>query len=169
MRQIANLLNEMLDAGVITGYALFGAVAQIRYTDPVATLDADVLVEVPSPERTDVLSPIYSFCSKRGFVSEGEAIRVGDWPLQFIPVFSPLTKEAMEKAEVADMDGVPLRVVAADYLAVIALDAGRPKDMARILALLESGSVTREGAAALASRHGMAGAWKRFEERFLNE
>ena len=83
----------MLDAGVITGYALFGAVAQIRYTDPVATLDADVLVGVPSPERIDVLSPIYGFCSKKGFVSEGEAIRVGDWPLQFVPVFSPLTKD----------------------------------------------------------------------------
>lgn len=41
--------------------------------------------------------------------------------------------------------------------------------MARILALLESGSVTREGVAALASRHGMTDAWKRFEERFLNE
>ena len=159
----------MLDAGVITGYALFGAVAQIRYTDPVATLDADVLVGVPSPERIDVLSPIYSFCSKKGFVPEGEAVRVGDWPLQFIPVFSSLTKEAMEKAEVADIDGVPLRVVAADYLAVIALGAGRPKDMARILALLESGSVTRDGVAALATRHEMADAWKRFEERFLND
>lgn len=69
----------------------------------------------------------------------------------------------MEKAEVADIDGVPLRVVAADYLAVIALGAGRPKDMARILALLESGSVTRDGVAALATRHEMA------EERFLND
>ncbi len=158
----------MLDAGVITGYALFGAVAQIRYTDPVATLDADVLVGLPSPERVDVLSPIYAFCAEKGFVPEGEAVLVGDWPLQFIPVFSPLTREAMEKAEVADFEGVPLRVVAAEYLAVIALGVGRAKDMARILALLESGSVTRDGIQALASRHGLADAWKRFEERFLN-
>ena len=39
---------------------------------------------------------------------------------------------------------VPLRVVRADYLAVIALSVARGKDFARILALLESGSVTRD-------------------------
>ena len=29
------------------GAALFGAVAQMRYTEPVATLDADVLIDLP--------------------------------------------------------------------------------------------------------------------------
>jgi hypothetical protein len=52
----------MCAAGVITDYALFGAAAQMRYTEPVATLDADVLVAVPSGERLDVLSAIYQFC-----------------------------------------------------------------------------------------------------------
>lgn len=49
------MLNEMRAAGVILDYALFGAVAQMRYTEPVATLDADVLVAVPSPEGLDIL------------------------------------------------------------------------------------------------------------------
>jgi hypothetical protein len=39
----------MVNAGVITGYALFGAVAQIRYTEPIATLDA---VSPPLPPGT---------------------------------------------------------------------------------------------------------------------
>jgi hypothetical protein len=52
MRRVTLLLHEMVEAGVITNYALFGAVAQIRYTELVATLDADVLVSVPSPERS---------------------------------------------------------------------------------------------------------------------
>ena len=34
MKKLAQLLNEMVDAGVITDYALFGALAQIRYTEP---------------------------------------------------------------------------------------------------------------------------------------
>ena len=42
MKELAQLLNEMQRAGVIRQYALFGAVAQMRYTEPVATLDADV-------------------------------------------------------------------------------------------------------------------------------
>ena len=63
--------------GVIRNYALFGATAQMRYTEPVATLDADVLVALDSADRL-------------------EAIRVGAWPTQFVPAVSPLTREALE-------------------------------------------------------------------------
>ena len=114
MRDVAQLLNEMRAAGVICDYALFGAAAQMRYTEPVATLDADVLVALPSPERMDVLSPVYEFCTGKGFLSEGEAVRVGAWPVQFIPVFSALTREALEHADTDDFEGEPFRVVRAD-------------------------------------------------------
>ena len=160
----------MQSAGVIQNYALFGATAQMRYTEPVATLDADVLVAVPSPaDRLDALGGIYGFCAAKGYHPEGEAIQVGAWPVQFVPVFSPLTHEAMEQAETADFEGVPFRVVRADYLAVIALSVGRTKDCARILALLESDSVSREEIERLAVRHGLAEAWRGFERRFLND
>lgn len=167
MRELAQLLNDMREAGIISNYALFGAVAQMRYTEPVATLDADVLVAVPSPQRLDVLSDLYSFCTRRGYRPEGEAIRVGTWPVQFVPAFSPLTIEAMEQADAANFEGVPLRVVRAEHLAVIALSTGRAKDFTRILALLEAGSVTTGQLAALAERHGLADGWKRFTSRFL--
>jgi hypothetical protein len=169
MKQVAELLNAMRDAGVISDYALFGAIAQMRYTEPVATLDADVLVAVPSPQESDLLKPIYEFCAARGYRPEGEAVRVGAWPVQFVPVFSPLTEEALEQAETANFEGVPFRVVRADHLAVIALSVGRAKDYARILGLLESGSVSREPVARLAARHGLADVWTRFEVRFLND
>jgi hypothetical protein len=166
MKRVAQLLNDMLAAGIIQNYALFGAMAQMRYTEAVATLDADVLIAVPSTERMDVLAGIYAYCRERGFESEGEAVRVGAWPVQFIPVFSSLTCEAMENAEIADFEGAPLRVVRADYLAVIALSVGRGKDYARILALLESLSVTKEQIAHLAAEHDLADAWRKFEARF---
>ena len=169
MKEVAQLLNSMRSAGVVTDYALFGAVAQMRYTEPVATLDADVLVAVPSPERLDVMKPIYEFCIGKGYSPEGEAIHVGAWPVQFVPVFSPLTMEALAQAETADFEGVPFRVVRAAHLAVIALSVGRPKDFTRILALLESGSVSRDEIARLAARHGLTDAWRRFETRFLDE
>jgi len=169
MRDVARLLNALKDSGVIANYALFGATAQMRYTEPVATLDADVLVALPSVEQLDILTSIYQFCADRGYYEEGEAVRVGAWPVQFIPVFNPLTQEAMEHAETADFEGVPFRVVRADHLAVIALSVGRAKDLTRVLALLESGNVTRDEIARLAARHGLLEAWNRFEARFLNE
>lgn len=166
MDEVARLLNDMVRAGVIEGYAVFDAVAQMRYTETVATLDADILVAVPEPDALDVLSPIYSFCLERGYRSEGEAIRVGDWPAQFIPTFNPLTEAALEEAETGDLDGTPLRVVQASDLAAIALSVGRAKDFARILALREAKAVTDEQITTLAARYNLTSAWQTFLERF---
>ena len=65
MQDVARLLNDMLSAGVITNYAVFGAVAQMRYTPTVATMDAYILVVNEGRDSLDVLSPIYEFCTDR--------------------------------------------------------------------------------------------------------
>ena len=49
----------MVKLGVISNYAVFGAIAQMRYTEAVATLDADILVALPDENRLDLLKPIY--------------------------------------------------------------------------------------------------------------
>jgi hypothetical protein len=169
VRDVAVLLNDMRDAGVVSDYALFGAAAQMRYTEAVATLDADVLVAVPAADRLDLLEPIYAYCRAHGYEAEGECIRVGAWPVQFVPVFSELTSEALRCAETADFDGVPFRVVDAVHLAAIALSVGRAKDFARVLMLFEAGAVSREGIGELAGRFGMEAAWARFTRRFLDD
>lgn len=169
VKEVAELLNDMREAGVVDDYALFGAAAQMRYTEAVATLDADVLVAMSAPAGLDVLEPIYAYCRARGYTAEGEAVRVGAWPVQFIPVFSPLTQEAVSRADTADFDGVPFRVVGAVHLAVIALSVGRAKDFARVLALVESDAVTPDEIGALAARHGLTDAWSRFNRRFLDD
>ncbi len=169
MKEIARLMGEMLAAGVVRDYAVFGAVAQMRYTEAVVTLDADVLIVLPRGEGVDLLSPIYNFCTSRGYSPEGESIRVGDWPVQFIPAFNSLTEEAVREAETDDIEGYPLRVVRADYLAAIAIQAGRPKDLTRVLALLESGKVTRQQIDRLALQHGLEREWSEFVRRFLVE
>jgi hypothetical protein len=163
MKEIARLLGDMVQGGIIINYALFGAMAQMRYTVPVAAVDADVLVASGDSRRLAVLAP---FCAERGYPPDGEVIRVGDWPLHFMPAFDPLTREAMEQAEVVDFDGTNLRVVRADYLAVIALSVGRPKDFARILALIELETVSPSAIKALARKHGLQDSWRRFEARF---
>ena len=166
MDKVAVLLNEMVAQGIIADYAVFGAVAQMRYTEAVVTLDADILVAVAEPDKPDVLSPIYAFCRERGYLPEGEAIQVGDWPVQFIPAFSKLTREAIRDAETGDLDGIPLRVIRSDYLAVIALSVGRAKDFARVLALREAGAVTDKEISDLAVHHNLTSEWNLFRERF---
>lgn len=169
VKEVARLLGDMLAARIVTDYALFGALAQMRYTEPVATIDADVLVGVPEPEKLDVLSPLYQFCEERGFAAEGTAVRVGAWPVQFIPAFSDLTRDAMTSAESVDFEGVTLRVVSAAYLAVIALSVGRAKDWTRILSLLESGSVSEDDIGRLSDRYELLPAWRSFQKKFLRD
>jgi hypothetical protein len=169
MKEVAELLNSMLDAGVISDYAVFGAVAQMRYTEAVSTMDADILIALPNDEGLDLLSPIYSFCSKCGYEPEGEAILVGDWPVQFIPVFDDLTRKALAVAECGKIDDVPLKVVSAEWLTLMALKTGRAKDYARMLALMESNAVTREKITQMSAENDLAEQWTRFEENFLNE
>lgn len=169
MKAVADLLNSMVDSAIIATYALFGATAQMRYTEAVATLDADVLVVLPGEQGLDLLGPIYEFCRNRGYEPHDEAVLVGVWPVQFVPVFNSLTKEAVELADTVDFEGSPLRVVRAAHLAVIALSVGRAKDYARILALLESKSIVPEEIESLAAQHGLSEAWRRFKRRFLDE
>lgn len=169
MKEVAELLNGMLQGAVIRNYAVFGAVAQMRYTDSVVTVDVDILVDLPDMERLDPLRPIYEHCERLGLEAAGEAIRVGGWPVQFITVFSDLTREALENAEETDLDGALVRVISAEYLAVIALSVGRAKDHARVIALLEAEAVDRERLEALATRHGLTKQWEIFRRRFLDE
>jgi len=166
MKDVAKLLNAMLRDGAIKSYAVFGAVAQMRYTEAVSTMDADILVALEDAESLDLLSPIYRYCQNKGYQPEGESIRVGDWPVQFIPVFDELTGEALRLAEQGDIDGEPLRVVRADYLAVIALKTGRTKDFLRINALLEEGAVTTDVLSELAAKHNLAVQWETYRKRY---
>ena len=120
-------------------------------------------------DSVDVLKPIYDYCTVRGYTPDRETIRVGEWPVQFIPVFNPLTEDAVREAETGEIEGIAFRVVRADFLATIALSTGRPKDFARILALLESGAVSSEQIDELTRHYRLQSEWERFKERFLDE
>ncbi len=135
MRAVASLLEEMVSVGVITSYAVFGAVAQMRYTEAVLTEDADVLIAVPRDAGLSPLHHVYEFCRSKG-------------------------------AEAADFEGVPLRVVRAEYLALIALETGRAKDFLRILSMVESGAISLDDLKPLAERHGLSAKLERFRTRF---
>jgi len=168
LKEVVQLLESLKQSKIIRDYALFGSVAQMRYTEPVATLDADVLVLLAEDTGLDALGPIYDFCKKHGYKPEGEAVLVGSWPVQFIPVFSPLTEEAVHEAETGEISGAAVRVVRATHLAVIALSVGRPKDHLRILALIEAGAVHEKDIETLSARHNLNDRWLLFKKRFLD-
>jgi len=83
--------------------------------------------------------PFYSYLTQRGYKPQGEAIIIGDWPVQFLPVFNELIEEALVNAVDAEFGYTATHVLRAEYLAAIMLQTDRPKDFARLLQFIEFG------------------------------
>lgn len=169
VKQILALVNQMQGDGVIERYAIGGAVGATFYLEPIATLDVDIFVAFrPEPGRLLVSPlPIIEYLRARGCTLQGEYIIIADWPVQFLPPTGPLAEEALAEARLFDVEGEPAWVFSAEHLAAIALETGRPKDKARLLQFIESGTLDRERLDAILVRHGLQERWGRFEQQFL--
>lgn len=91
---------------------------------------------------------------------------VDDWPVQFLPVASPLDEEALERAvelKIEDAAGaISARVLRAEHLVATALKVGRPKDVLRVDAFLEQKAVDLGALKDILGRHNLLEAWRTF-------
>lgn len=145
--------NNLRDAGLIEDYALGGALAAIRYTEPFTTYDADIFF-VPADQGLSAGIPaMFEQLQRLGHGIEGEHTLVGGFPVQWLAT-TPLTEEAVRTAESIEFDGVPGKVFRAEHLVAIAASVGRLKDRARIEQMLEQAeSLDRRLLAAILERH----------------
>jgi hypothetical protein len=167
MRETLKIINRMVRSGVIDEYAIGGAVAAIYYLEPLDTADLDVFVQVnASGEDLAILAPIYEYLTVRGYEAKGEFIYIEGLPVQFLPVFNPLTEEAVEKARTIKYARVATRIMRPEHLVAIMLDTGRPKDYLRIGMFLEQGAVMLRQLYAVLRRHGLMKKWEANEHKF---
>jgi hypothetical protein len=163
------VFNEMVRDGAIEDYALAGAVGATFYVQPFATQDVDVLVWMPQAESGLIAElPGLEYLRERGYSEmSGEGVVIEDWPVQFIPINSPLDEEAYLNAETIPYDDIPVRVVLAEHLVAIMLRVGRPKDLARIHMFLSQDAIDNEALSDIIQRHGLADKWREFQNKFL--
>lgn len=167
MREIIKIINQMVKDGVIEEYAIGGAVAAIYYLEPFDTADIDVFVQVDaSGGDLAILAPIYEYLTERGYGARGESIHIEGMPVQFLPVFNPLTEEAVGKAQAIKYSRVTTRIMRPEHLVAIMLDTGRPKDYLRISMFLEQGAVKLRQLYGVLRRHGLMKKWRDNEHRF---
>ena len=96
-----------------------------------------------------------------------EGIVVGGWPVQFMPVSNPLEEDAYRTAQTLDYEGIPVRVVLAEYLLAIMLNVGRLKDYARIENFVKQDAVNYERFEEIITRHGLQEKWSEYKRKFL--
>jgi hypothetical protein len=167
MRETLKIMNRMIKDGVIEEYAIGGAVAAIYYLEPFDTADLDVFVQVNSAgSDLMILAPIYEYLTEHGHKPKGEFIYIEEIPVQFLPIFNPLTEEAVEKAQTIKYSKVATRIMLPEHLVAIMLETGRPKDYLRISMFLEQGAVNMRQLHAVLKRHGLKKKWKDNEYRF---
>jgi hypothetical protein len=171
IQEVLVAINQMQADGVVERYAIGGAVGATFYLEPVATLDVDIFVAFRSGPGSLLVSPqpIFDYFKARGATLQGEYLMLGDWPVQFLPPTGPLGEEALAQAVEKDVEGTPARVFTAEHLAAIALQTGRAKDKARLLAFVEAGVLDAPRLEGILSRHGLIDAWQRFQRQFLEE
>jgi hypothetical protein len=171
IQEVIETINQMQADGIIETYAIGGAVGATFHLEPVSTLDVDIFVSFHTEPGSLLISPrpIYDYLAARGCAAEGEYLIIAGWPVQFLPPTGPLAEEALGKAVVHDVAGVPARVFSAEYLAAIALQTGRAKDKARLLQFIESGTLDAAIFGDILTRHALAERWAQFQRQFLSD
>ena len=168
-------LNRVKAEGLISDFALGGAVAAMVYIEVADTEDVDVFVAVSPPEGTslDPLSAVWPNLTAHGAKQDGMYLVIGGWKVQLLASGKPLYDEAIATALQKEMGGQACRIIAPTYLAALALDAGRAKDYSRIEQFLSTdkkGSrVSREELEVLVERFALVERWNTFRRRYLGE
>ncbi len=143
MEKTIKVINEMLENGLFKEYAIGGGIAIIFYVEPILTYDLDVFFILTTEEEKNLitLSPIYDYLSKKGYSAEKEHIIIEKIPVQFIPAYNELVKEALENAIEIKYKTTKVRIFKAEYLMAIMLETFRPKDKERIIKLIDEANM----------------------------
>jgi hypothetical protein len=155
-------IERMKREGVLTEYAIGGAMALVFWTEPVATFDLDVFVHLPGESTLLVsLDPLYRWATTNGYTAESEHIIMEGIPVQFIPSPNALADEAIEEAATMDYDGTPMRVIRPEHLIALYLEpsARTAKRLQRVAALRDEGSINTERLDAILRRHHLELPW----------
>lgn len=163
MKKTLQVLNKLKKKGVISDYAIGGAVASFFYLEATLTEDLDVFIHLESDKGGIIdLSSIFKSLAEEGFQEfRQEGVVIGEWPVQFLPATTPLEKEALKFAEEETIEGEAVRVFSAEHLMAICVQVGRAKDKIRLDQFLKDKSFNGKKFTDLLSRHGLT---ERFEK-----
>ncbi len=172
LQKAIEVVAKLADQGVIHRYAITGAIAALNYIQPSLTEDVDILISTADFEKHAsgliLLTPIERALNRMGYSDRTDVgYMIEDWPVQFLPVASPLDEEALEQAMDVDLASstaspIKARCLRAEHVVATALRVGRLKDLARIEAFVEQSAVDLALLKAVLERHGLMPAWRGF-------
>ena len=103
------VVNGLEKDGVVSAYAVGGAMAMLFWAEPTVTFDLDVFVLLPGNVEGPIVSlePIYRVLRARGCEVVAEHVVIHGTPVQFLVSPNALADEAIGTAARQELDGVP--------------------------------------------------------------
>ena len=156
LADVFRVLNEMRSDGILSDYAVGGAMAVLFYAEPTRTYDLDVFVMLPDTTAgisLVSLERIYAWARSRGLALEAEHVMIHGVPVQFLPAYNELVEEAVRTARELTYEDVPVRVVDPERLIALAVQAGGAKRRERAWQLIETAEIDRALLRVVLARH----------------
>lgn len=119
---VIDVLEDMQSAGIISKYAVGGAVAAILHDEPISTVDLEIFFFLTEPPQGLILSleRIYEYARQNNFTFDADFINIHGWLVQFVEAsHSPLWTEAVETAETMTVDNRAVKVIDREHLAAM--------------------------------------------------
>jgi len=161
MEKAVKIVNELKKKGIIKDYAIGGGIAALFYIEPMLTYDLDIFF-VPAEEEKSlaILSSIYGYLKGKGYRESKEHIVIEGVPVQFIPVYNELIKEAVKNAKTVKYGKTNARVVRAEHLIAIMFQVYRQKDKERLARFIDQAEIGRKYLKGVLIKYGLEGKYK---------
>lgn len=161
MERTLHVLNELERDGILSRYAIGGAMGAMFYIEPLLTFDLDIIVLLPETKGGLLtLAPLYEALRAKGYAEEGECVVIEGVPVQFLPAYNALLEEALQNARTMSYESTSTKVLGAEHLVAICLQTGRTKDRERVRILQEEADLDSLYLGEILRRHQLEGKWK---------
>ncbi len=168
MKKAFTVINSLIDEKIIVKYALAGSFATLFYIEPTVTYDLDILVVVNNTSMLEPLKELYNWARSRNYEIKDEHIIIEGIPVQFLPVYSPLIIESVERSFQREFENVPVKVLSPEYLVAIMIEVNREKDRQRAVRFFEEcKTLNLEKLKDIIERFGLTEKYHKFRERYL--
>jgi hypothetical protein len=157
------IIKELKEKKILNDFSIGGGIAALYYIEPLLTYDLDIFF-IPMEDKIDVLTPIYGYLKEKGFKAKKEHVMIEGIPVQFIPVYNDLVKEAVQYSVEAKYGRIKTRVLGLEYLIAVMLQTGRPKDRERLVKVFEEAKIELKLLKKILKKHGLYDKYVQFKE-----
>ena len=166
MDKTLKVINELKNRKIIQDFSIGGGIAVLYYVEPLLTYDLDIFF-IPVEEGIDVLAPIYKYLKEKGYKTQKEYLMIEGVPVQFIPVYNELVREAVLDTAEVKYGKINTKVLGLEYLVAIMLQTNRPKDRERLVKIFEEVKVDLRFLKKILKKFNLLDRYKSFKEMYF--